>query len=79
MFRGTTTVSATATDPRGVAGVAIQWSPAGAGTWTTLCTDGNSPYSCSWNAGALADGAYDLRAGQDNIGNQSTSAASAPR
>jgi chitinase len=75
MFRGTTTVGATATDPRGVAGLAIQWSPAGADGWTTLCTDTSSPYSCSWNAGALADGSYDLRAiAQDNLGNQSTSA-----
>jgi hypothetical protein len=75
MFRGTTTVGATATDPRGVAGLVIQWSPAGANSWTTLCTDTSSPYSCPWNAGALADGSYDLRSiAQDNIGNQSTSA-----
>ena len=74
MFRGTVTVNATATDPRGVAGVAIQLSPAGAGSWTTICTDTSSPYSCSWNAGALADGDYDLRAvAQDNIGNQAAS------
>jgi hypothetical protein len=73
-FRGTVTVNGTATDPRGVAGVVIQWSPAGAGSWTTICPDTSSPYSCSWNASALADGAYDLRAvAQDTIGNQATS------
>jgi len=79
MFRGTTTVNATATDPRGIAaaGVTIQYSPAGANTWTTICTDASSPYSCSWNSTSpsLADGSYDVRAqAQDAIGNQGTSA-----
>jgi Bacterial Ig domain len=75
MFRDTTTVNATATDPRGVAGVAIQYSPAGAGSWMTICTDTGSPYACSWASAGLADGAYDVRAvAQDNLGNQSASA-----
>ena len=75
MFRGTVTVNATANDPRGVASVVIQRSPAGASTWTTICSDTGSPYSCSWNSAGLADGAYDVRAvAQDTIGNQSTSA-----
>ena len=77
MFRGTKTINATATDATGVAaaGVTIQYSLAGANSWTTICTDASSPYSCSWNAAARPDGAYDLRAtAQDTLGNQSTSA-----
>ena len=76
MFRGTTTVNATATDATGVAaaGVSIQYSLAGANSWTTICTDTSAPYSCSWNSAGRADGAYDLRAtAQDTIGNQGTS------
>jgi hypothetical protein len=74
-FRGTTTVAATATDATGVASVAIQYSLAGAGSYTTICTDASSPYSCSWNAAALADGAYDVRAiATDTLGNTTTSA-----
>ena len=54
MFRGTKTINATATDATGVAaaGVTIQYSLAGANTWTTICTDASSPYSCSWNTAA---------------------------
>ena len=77
MFRGTKTINATATDATGVAaaGVTIQYSLAGANSWNTICTDASSPYSCSWNAAARTDGAYDLRAtAQDTLGNQSTSA-----
>jgi hypothetical protein len=74
-FRGTTTVAATATDATGVTSVAIQYSLAGAGSYTTICTDASSPYSCSWNSSALADGAYDVRAiATDTLGNTGTSA-----
>lgn len=59
---GTVTVNATATDAySGVANVQIQRSPAGTGTWTTICTDTVATYSCSWNTTAVADGLYDLR------------------
>ena len=34
--------------------VAIQYSLAGAGSWTTICTDTTAPYSCSWNAAGAA-------------------------
>jgi hypothetical protein len=77
MFRTSTTINATATDATGVAaaGVTIQYSLAGANSWTTICTDASSPYSCAWNAAARTDGAYDIRAtAQDTVGNQSTSA-----
>jgi chitinase len=74
-FRGTTTVNAAATDATGVASVAIQYSLAGAGSYTALCTDTTPPYSCSWNSSAFADGAYDVRAiATDTLGNQTTSA-----
>ena len=74
-FRGTTTVAATATDTVGMTSVAIQYSVAGAGSYTTICTDPSSPYSCSWNASALTDGAYDVRAiATDTAGNTTTSA-----
>ena len=45
MFRGTTTINATATDATGVAaaGVTIQYSLAGANSWTTICTDAPRP------------------------------------
>jgi len=75
MFRTSTTVNATATDATGVQSVTIQYRPAGSGTYTSLCTDTSSPYSCAWAAGALADGAYEVRAlATDTPGNQSTSA-----
>jgi hypothetical protein len=77
MFRGTATINATATDATGVAaaGVTIQYSLAGANSWTTICTDASAPYSCSWNSAGRADGAYDLRAiATDTLGNQGTSA-----
>src|SRR5215216_4281735 len=75
MFRTSTTVNATATDATGVQSVTIQYRPAGSGTYTSLCTETSSPYSCAWAAGALADGAYEVRAlATDTPGNQSTSA-----
>ena len=77
MFRGTFTVNATATDATAVQNVAIQYRTAGAGAYTTLCTDLSSPYSCPWNSTSpsLSDGSYDVRAvATDTLGNQSTSA-----
>ncbi len=61
---GTVTLTASATARAGVASVAIQRSPNGAGTWTTVCTltSGTSPYSCSWVSTSTADGLYDFRA-----------------
>jgi hypothetical protein len=77
MFRGTTTINATATDVTGVAaaGVTIQYSLAGANNWTTICTDATAPYTCSWNSVGRTDGAYDIRASaSDTLGNQGFSA-----
>jgi hypothetical protein len=61
-LRGTVTVSADAASTAGISSVTIQRSPAGAATWSDLCTDTSSPYSCAWNTTTVADGAYDLRA-----------------
>jgi hypothetical protein len=75
-LRQTVTLNATATDTggSGVLNVVIERSPAGAGTWTNICTDATSPYSCSWNTLLVADGSYDLHAvATDNAGNTATS------
>jgi chitinase len=77
---GTVTLSATATDGGGIASVAIERSPAGANTWTTICTDATSSYSCAFNTTAVAQGNYDLRArATDNAGRTTTSAVVANR
>jgi hypothetical protein len=60
---GTVTLTATASARTGVASVAIQRSPNGAGSWTTVCTlTGSSPFSCSWASTSTPDGLYDFRA-----------------
>jgi hypothetical protein len=71
---GTVNLSATAIDGgSGVASVTIAGAPAGTSTWTTICTDASSPYSCSWSTTSLIDGLYDLRAvATDVAGNNTT-------
>jgi hypothetical protein len=77
---GTVTVNATASDGGGIASVVIERSPTGANTWTTICTDATSAYSCSFNTTAVAEGGYDLRArATDNGGRTATSAVVANR
>ena len=74
-LRGTITLGATATDTggSGVTSVTIQRSPAGAGSWTDVCTDTTSAYSCSLNTTTLSDGLYDFRATTvDNAGNSNS-------
>jgi hypothetical protein len=76
-LHGTIPVRATASDPgTGVQWVTIQRSPAGTGTWTSICTDATSPYECSLDTtAATPDGLYDFRAtATDNSSNTSTSA-----
>lgn len=75
---GTTTIAATASDAQsGVAQVVLQYQPADASSWVTLCTDATAPYSCSWDTranGATPDGPYDLRAiATDKAGYSTTS------
>jgi hypothetical protein len=80
-LKGTVSVSATGTDGgSGVANVKLQRSPAGAGTWTDICTDSSSPYSCSWDTTGVTDGLYDLRSvSTDNAGNSTNSSTVANR
>jgi hypothetical protein len=60
---GAVTLQSTATDAgTGVTSVQYQYSPAGAGTWTTACTGATTPFSCTMNTGLLADGSYDVQA-----------------
>src|SRR5581483_280050 len=74
-LRGTVTLASTAADTggSGVASVAFQRSPAGAGTWTTIGT-ATGPFSVSFDTTGVADALYDLRAvATDAAGNQTTS------
>ena len=61
-IQGTAALTATASSERGIADVKFQRSPAGAGTWTTICTAAAAPYTCSFDSTAVGDGSYDLRA-----------------
>jgi chitinase len=71
-LRGTVTLDATASDGGGILNVKIQRSPAGVGTWTDICTDATSPYSCSFDTTVPADGLYDLRAVATDNASRST-------
>lgn len=73
---GAATVAATASDAQsGVAQVVIQVQAADASSWTTLCTDTTSPYSCPWDTRTgTPDGPYDVRAiATDHAGYSTTS------
>jgi hypothetical protein len=61
-LRATVTVQANAFSGTGVTQVVIQRSPATKNTYTAICTDASSPYSCSFDTTTVADGLYDLRA-----------------
>jgi hypothetical protein len=62
-LRATVTLTGSASDSggSGIAQVAFQRSPAGAGSWTTIDTDASAPYSASFDTTAVGDGLYDLR------------------
>lgn len=73
-LRATVALAATATDPVGVTSVVFERKPSSGSTWTTICTDTATPWSCSWNTATLADGLYDVRArATDTLGHVSTS------
>ncbi|WP_341924165.1 Ig-like domain-containing protein [Nocardioides psychrotolerans] len=74
-INGVVAISATASDTgSGVAQVVLQYAATGSTTWTTLCTDTTSPYSCSWDTATVADGDYQLRAiATDKVGSSTTS------
>jgi chitinase len=71
------TPAATATDNNGVAFVKIQRSPAGANTWTDVCTiTGAGPtFSCSFATTSVTDGLYDFRAVATDKGGNTTNSA----
>ena len=51
----------------------MQYTTAGGSSWTDICTDCSSPYTCSLDTTTLAEGLYDLRAiSSDGLGNAST-------
>jgi chitinase len=79
-LRGSVTLSASAADPAGVTSVTIERKPASGGTWTTICTDTKSPYSCVWDTTGVADDSYDLRAtAADSLGHTTASTTVAAR
>ncbi|MGO4597303.1 Ig-like domain-containing protein [Terrabacter sp. 2RAF25] len=71
---GTVSVSATASDAHsGLASVLIEYLGS-TGSWTSICTAAVSPWSCSWDTTARADGTYALRAtATDKSGNVTVS------
>ena len=77
-IRNTATIRATAGDPAGVASVKIERKLSAGTTWTTVCTDTTSSYSCPLSG--LADGTYDFRAtATDTAGHSTISATIASR
>jgi hypothetical protein len=72
----TITLSGTATDSgSGIANWTVQYSPAGANTWTSACNDNATPFSCTFNTALAADALYDFRAvATDAAGNTLASA-----
>lgn len=72
---GTVTLTATAASTATITSVRIDRAPSGTTTWTTICTDTSSPYTCSFNTTAVTDGLYDFRAVLvDSLGRTTTSA-----
>jgi hypothetical protein len=63
-MRGSFALAATTDDGggTGVTSVRYQRSPAGANSWTDICTGSTAPFGCSWNTTLVSDGLYDLRA-----------------
>lgn len=61
-LRGTVGLTATATSNYAMASVVFQSSPAGLNSWTTICTDSATPFTCSFDTTTVVDGLRDLRA-----------------
>src|SRR5919202_1323664 len=61
-LRGSVALSATASSGRGIASVTFQAAPTGTSSWSTVCSATSSPYSCSFDTAAVADGVIDVRA-----------------
>ncbi len=60
---GTKTVGATspADAHSGVASIVVQYSPAGANSWSPACTATSTPWTCPWNTTAVTSQLYDMR------------------
>jgi len=74
---GTVAFTGTAVDGTGsgIASLRFQYAPAGTGTWTDMCTDTGTPFTCSFSVNGLPDGLYDFRTlATDNAGNTTASA-----
>jgi hypothetical protein len=71
-----TTVSASATDNKGVTGVGFEYAQDSSGPWTAVgsATRNSEDWTATWNTQGLADGNYYLRAiAVDEAGNKGTS------
>jgi chitinase len=75
VVKGAVTLSGTAADAgSGVASWTTQYRVSPSGTWTDICSDTTSSYSCSWATTGVTDGTYDLRAvARDQAGNTTAS------
>jgi YD repeat-containing protein len=76
-IRATVTLALTGAAPAdaNLNAVLFQRAPQGSTTWTTICTDTATPYTCSLNTTSLTDGTYQLRAvAQDRAANATASA-----
>lgn len=61
--RGTVSLPTTIHNPGTVSyAVRVEYSPAGANSWKSVCTNLSSPYSCSWATTGFTNDYYDLRA-----------------
>ncbi|MCD9199801.1 Ig-like domain-containing protein [Aeromicrobium wangtongii] len=79
-LRGNVTLQAQAEASTTIRSVKIQRAGAGSNSWTDICTDTNSPYSCTFATAGVADGTYDLRAVlTENNGTQTISEVVADR
>ena len=77
-LRATVNLAATASDGGGVASVLFERKTTAGSTWTTICTDNLTPFTCAWSTTALADGSYDVRAtATDNAGRTAASTVTA--
>ena len=75
-IQGTVALTGNAADAgSGLASLRFQYAPAGTTTWTDICTDAATPFTCSFNTTVAADALYDFRSlATDNAGNTTASA-----
>jgi len=59
---GSVVVAASASSPRGVNSVSMQYRAGSTGSFTQICSTATSPYTCLWDVSGFSNGAYELRA-----------------